>query len=268
MANIQNNAALGAFADTGQWRLILAISPTGMSGLLKNILQPDAGLLPIFHRMWDADADLLDMVRQTVYDNPRMLDDFSTQIVITSPRTLWIPTELTEYEEFDENFYTSFYKAEYEDIFADFDDDEVCLYSPAPGLNSYLSRTLPGCRVCSHLSILKKHYRSVAAEGTHLFIDLREGECDLLAFSGGRLLSAASHPCSSSEEAAKYVDLLQKTYRLNSSDIRVHIYGGEESAGSLGERLSDHTGPVDMEVHPTDLRENGITHAMLLAAEK
>lgn len=268
MANHQNNAAVGAFVDTGQWRLMLSISKNGMAGMLKNIMQPEEPPVSIFHRGWSAEEDLLEMVKSTVYDNPRMLDDFATQIIITSQRTLWIPTVMTEYEEYDENFFTSFYKADYVDIFTDFDDDQVCLYTLAPGLNSFLSRTLPGCRIASHLSILKNHYKSLAKKGINIFIDLRDGEFDIITFNGEALISAVAHPYTSLFDIEKYVRLLGEAYALNLKEANIHLYGNIADIKNLREMIQYISADVTQESHPENLEANGISHAMILAAEK
>ena len=88
------------FADTGQWRLIVEIHTDGMKAMLENTLHDDLEPQILFSTAWDEDADaLLRHIENTVYDNPRMLDDFSARILLFDRRTLFIPTHIAEQHE-------------------------------------------------------------------------------------------------------------------------------------------------------------------------
>lgn len=263
-----DHAAIGAFVDTGQWRLILHISPTGMTGLLKNSMQPQQPLMPIFHRTWDSDSNLLTEVETTVYDNPRMLDDFATQIVVTTPKTMWIPSDLTEYEEFDENFFTAVYDGKPSDIFADFGDEEVCLYWVGEGLNPFLSRTLPGCRISCSLTLLKDHYMKSAGEGKRIYVDLRDREMDIFIFDSGKMLSGASHPLDDGAGLSDYLLLAEDAFGIPLTDFKLHLYGERSKLEVAKENVAHLVADIECEEQDVGLIEAGICHAMAIAAGK
>lgn len=241
------NMNMVALADTGQWRLIVTVSFSGISAILKNIMYEGVAPVPLFRKEWEADeSNILDIVEAAVYDNPRLLDDFSTQILIYTAKSLWIPSELTEDEEFDTNFYTSVYPARPEDIFADFGDQEVCLYSLAPGLNSFFKRTLPGCKISSHMTVLKREFRESESQYASefsdvepfvsIYINCRESEADLFCFKNGSFLSGSTHPWKNFNDIVYKALLLCNIYKLGNTS-RIILTGPKSLTSGLKEAM-------------------------------
>lgn len=269
MENGSNKISVGSFVDTADWKLILSIRKNGMEGLLKNIRQSDKSPLLLFSNKWDySESDFLKNVEDTVYSNPRLLDDFSTRIIITSDQNLWVPSELTDDEEFDPEYFTAVYEASDSDIFADFMEEETCLYSSAPGLNSFLARTLPGCLITSHLTILKSHYRQRSKKGFYIFADIRDGEMDIVSFFDSKLMSATTHPYTKPADLKYYIQLLGETYAFATSAAIVGIYGKEDDVTACHEAVSPIVKETMIEVIPDDWKAAEITHAVGLALEK
>ena len=101
-----NGLTSADFADTGQWRLILKIFPSGMSAHLENTIHTDLEPQLLFSTQWEVDgANLLRNIENAVYDHPRVLDDFSARIIIYERKVLFMPTELIEETEGAEESY-------------------------------------------------------------------------------------------------------------------------------------------------------------------
>lgn len=233
---------MASFADTGQWRLIITVSYSGISAVLKNVLEPSFQPVPLLYKEWEADdSSLLQLVEDAVYDNPKILDDYATQILVYTPKSLWIPEELTDEEEFDEKYYTSVYEANEEDIFADFGSGEVCLYSLAPGLKSFFQRTLPGCKITSHLSVLKNQFESLEKNTTGrdgalengIYINCREKEIDLFAFRHGQFMSGSTHNWKSIYDIIYRTLLLSRVYGLLAYNTRIMLLGSHPHSEGL-----------------------------------
>lgn len=267
MANVSINNGIGGLIDTGQWRLVISIAPTGMTGILKSLIRQDTDDVLLFNKEWSPDSPLLKMVETTVYDNPRMLDDFATQIIINSPLSLWIPEELTEYEEFDEKFYTYFYKTDSNDIFADFLENEVCLYSLAPGLNQFLSRTLPGCRIVSNLSILRNYYGELNNKGIHFYLDLRKDDFDLVIFDCNKFVSASSHPWKDTSDILYSLKLVETAYSLPLKDSYLHIYGNQSNVDLIKQLTAGIFKSIETDTEPREWTDLNVCHSLGLTLE-
>lgn len=236
------NLGMASLADTGQWLMVVEISPTGIFALLKNVDYDDTPTLPLFSRDWDEnDTELLANIETAVYDNPHMLEDFATHVIVKTEKALWIPTELTEDEEFDENLFTCVYLADSEDIGADFGEETVCLHTLVPGLKAFLHRTLPGSRISSHLSILKgafEKHNSVSGQRA-LYINARKGNVDIFAFSEGRFLCGASHRWQYPSDLVYKALLVAHAYGLRPNQTKINLSCSGSNRVLLEEALSE-----------------------------
>ena len=171
------------------------------------------------------------MIETAVYDHPQLLEDFSTDLIISTRSTMWVPVSAIE-EEGEDVLFNLIYTAADDDIFMDEIGDKACLYSLAKGLQGFLRITLPGARTRCQLSAAISRL-DIPATGYHVFTDIREGEADIIAYRDGELLIAVTHPWRYPSEIAYHV--------LNI----VELYGPENN--------------VKMEFHdPKHLAEEGM----------
>lgn len=207
------------FADTGQWRLIVEIHTDGMKAMLENTLHDDLEPQILFSTAWDEDPDaLLRHIENTVYDNPRMLDDFSARILLFDRRTLFIPTHIAEqHEGEEEEIYTSLYRAEPEDVISETDGDITALSSFAPGLKGFLCRTFPGARVSTNLMAQVAAARK--GEGLRMLVTVRPKEADFILLDGSALISASTHSQSCQADVAYHACNIISAYGLDPADV-------------------------------------------------
>lgn len=213
------------FADTGQWRLLLKISQTGLEAFLTNTIHTDIEPQILCTASWEPDRKkLLKNIEETIYNNPRLLDDFATRIILFEPHTLFIPTEIAEESAgAEENIYRKVYKAEEQDIMTDSDSDITAAWSMAPGIKSFLLRTFPGARITCNLmdkfKILRKNN-----EGLTLHIYIRGNETDFILLNENLLISASTHPIASTREIEDMKTNLLKAYEFDSSEVKINVH--------------------------------------------
>ena len=266
------NLNMASFADTGQWRLIITVSVYGISSILKNVMDHDIEPVLLFSKPWKGnESNLLQLVEEAVYDNPRILDDFATQIIVYTHKSLWIPEDLTDEEEYDTNFFTSVYDVNTDDIFADFDDEEVCLYTLAPGLNSFFQRTLPGCKVSSHLSIIKSKFKELEKTSADpikdcIYINCRDTDVDFFAFSDGRFLSGSSHRWKALNDIAYRLLFMCKVYNLDLAHTRIIIIANHSLSEGLMENIKSFFPFVSVKQLPAVSEKYHLPLAAALAA--
>lgn len=214
------------FADTGQWRLIVNIHPTGIQALLENTLHTDVEPQQLFAKRWEGDADsLLPKIENAVYDNPRVLDDFSAKIILFDRRVLFIPTQLTEENPgVEEDIYQSLYQGKPEDLILETDRDVTALSSLTPGLKAFLSRTFPGARIATNLmEQVMKLRRENVGEGKKMTVTVREkeGEADFILIDGDSLISASTHSISADADVIYYIYNIIDAYGINPAEVEI-----------------------------------------------
>ena len=214
------------FADTGQWRLLLNISTTGLDAFLENVINPEIELQALCSVKWEQDKDrLLQNIEDAVYNNPRLLDDFSTRIVLFDSHTLFIPTEIAEKtSEAENDLYKKVYTAETRDIMTDTDSDITAVWSMAPGIKSFLMRTFPGALITSNLMNKVKTLRN-NSKGIQLHAIARKGEVDIILLDNNRLISASTHEWMSSDDIAFLLLNLLDIYDYNISVVNLFVEG-------------------------------------------
>lgn len=210
------------YADTGQWRLLVDISTTGISAFLENTLHEDVELQPLFSSSWDENPDsLLENIENAVYDHPRVLDDFATRINVHDPRAIMVPEGFeTEDEGTEESVYAELFDAKESDVFIDRHDGVCAVYSLCPGLKGFLSRTFPGSRIeCNLMHSLKK--TPTPESGYNLHIANSNGETVFILLGIDGLLSASSHVCRDGADIAYHAFNILDVYGVNPKDTMV-----------------------------------------------
>ena len=212
------------FADTGQWRLIIYISHSGMTALLRHASDPQRPIVRMFDATWPlpdspaGGASLLKRIENTVYDHPGVLDDYATDIIIESPHATWVPTAVIESaagEDPEQQVFHSLFPGVEGDICTDRLGDITALYSLSPGLEAFLGRTLPGARMRLHLGVLAEGVPAMLGDRPAVAAAFRDNGFDLLAFgTDGRMLSAsarsaANDPCADILKAMQVLGLAE-----------------------------------------------------------
>ena len=217
------------FADTGQWRLLLKIGCTGLEAYLENTLHPEIEPQALCTASWPLNKDMLRQnIEDAVYNNPRLLDDFATRIILYDPRTLFIPTEIAEEAlGTEEELYKKVYVAEESDIMTDHDRDITAAWCLAPGVKSFLMRTFPGARISSNLMEEVRRLRK-ENDGLTLFALARKGEVDIILLEDDKLISASTHEWSHTDDIAYLVLNLPDVYGYKKEDMKVVLEGAPE----------------------------------------
>lgn len=224
--NESNTYQAVRIGDIADWRLICVISAQGVGAWLRHV-SPTQELVTLFDEKWNADTgSLLERIENTVYDHPQVLDDFSADIAVVAPRSIWVPSVMVADDD-DEvcRLYTQVYDAECGDIIAGTVGDATCLGSLVPGLNAFLQRTFPGARIHPHLSVLARRFRERGADETRVFIDIREGEADFIAFSGRTLLAGVTHRWHDPADIQYHLFNIMHVYGLDPASVQVSLSG-------------------------------------------
>lgn len=217
------------FADTGQWRLLLKIGCTGLDAALENTLHTEIEPQTLCSVKWDVNRDeLLHNIEEAVFNNPRLLDDFATKIILYDPRTLFIPTELAEETSgAEEELYQKVYTADYSDIMTDSDRDLTAAWSLAPGVKSFLMRTFPGARITCNLMEKVRRLRE-DNKGVSIYAQARDGEADIIMLEDNRLISASTHEWVHPDDIAYLCLNLMDVYGFRPAEVKVYTEGVSE----------------------------------------
>ena len=255
--------------DSGLWKLVISISSREIMALMKHVEDKELKPRMMFRVPLEGEeSTILRRIESAVYDNPRIMDDYSTEIIITTPKTVWVPAELLEDEESEASYLTEIYPAEDEDIFSNANEEEGCIATFLPGLLSFLNRTLPGCRIYSHIFLLNREFNGSHQDMSRIYVSIRDGEADLLAYRKGELLSASTHSWEAVADIAYYIFLLADAYSIDHEKMEVFISGTQENKKALETQMKEIISHVYLLKEPSGFRELDVPLAVAYSLER
>lgn len=217
------------FADTGQWRLKIYLYNDGLTAYLENTIHDDIEPQLLAESHWDAGDDLyLKNLEEAIYSNPRLLDDFATRIVIFDRNTLFIPSQVVEDEDSDEEeIYTEVFAGEPQDVLTDRGHGIIASWNPGKGIKSFLMRTFPGSVITSNLMQKVKEKLDEAIPLATLHVDVRKDESDFIFTEDDQLLGAVTQSTGSSADVVYHLLNLTDIYRMKPDEVAV-VWRGEQ----------------------------------------
>lgn len=246
--------------DIADWHLLAGISADSMTAWLKHS-DPSHPVVRLLSCKWNVkDENLLDRIESAVYDNPQILDDFSADIVVVTPRTLLVPSELVADDD-DEaaRLYNRVYSAADPDVMISGAGEAMALFSLTPGLKGFLQRTFPGARVHSHLGLMAERLRDRSSDMTRLYLDIRhdngdenrnEGEADFVAFHRRDVIMAATHRWSHPDDIKYHLFNIMRVFGLDPATTQVSVSGSAAFKSALVHDLRQDIAYVVMTMMP------------------
>lgn len=260
------------FADTGQWRLIIHVASDCMGAVLRHVSDTSRPAVRLFADYWEPleGRDLLKRIENEVYDHPAILDDYATEIVVTTPKTTWIPTEIMSAGDFaEERVFSEFFPGE--EIMADKIGEATALFSLTDGFDGFMARTLPGARIRSHLAVLAERTLACASKDL-LIINLilyRESLL-LVVVRDNMLLCAAEHPLTDRATPALLLKYTLEAFGEDGEGSIVNIFDFKGDTRSTQELLSQAMDSSHAKIRelPEKLIASGLPPAMVLTVFK
>ena len=222
-----NKLTAADYADTGQWKLLVNIRRNGMDAYIKNLLYAELPSQKLFSTTWPSDTeDVLVNIENAVYDHPQVLEDYTAQITVYDPRTLFMPAAVNDDNPgIDEDFYSTLFTCDATDLMTDEDEGVMALFYGTKGLKSFLMRTFPGAKITNRLlDIVRKEKRG---EDLHFKVEVRENDADFVLMNGHRLISASTHKWFTPVEIAYYIFNILDVYDIDPAGVAV-TFGGNE----------------------------------------
>jgi len=232
-------------ADTGEWHLIVYITRRSLQAWLRPRGQANATGVELFTAEWEESKDsTLREIENAVYDHPRILEDYSTDIIIETPKTLWVPREVSANPSYAETVFSKIWPDAIDEMSIDDTRDASCLYYLTDGLRSFLQRTFPGTRISCHQSWLVRRHSYTQSDDPTVFIDIRDNEFDLTTFANGRLITCVTHEW---KEPTDMTWHLFNTLDLNTFDPKathITLNGPHAIREALASEIRPHVGMV------------------------
>ncbi len=202
-----------------------------MRALLRHATDRERPLLQLLNEEWEPASAGVQMskIENTVYAHPSLLDDYATEVVVETPRVAWMPDVfMADGSIGEDSVYHTVFATSKGDVLTDRTGEATALYEFLPDFDSFMARTLPGARLRCHLGVLVERFLAESRSDDptlRIYMDLRQGEADLIALRSGRLVSASVQPWHTVEEAAYRIFHLLNAYSTDRTGVKVSVNG-------------------------------------------
>lgn len=216
--------------DTALWHLAVYLTDDRIDAYLKNIHELSAPLQKVMEVPFRDKDQLLKQIENAVYDNPYILDDFSSDIIISTDNFTLAPVEMTEASEtVAEKLYTSVFPSSApDDIFYDSNERVCVMFSPVAGLKDFLSRTFPGARISSEVMVLIQKFAKFSGGGNRVYLHYEMENIYVFAFTGKNVVFAARYDCKAEADALYYAMNTMEVIGFDSDNTEILVSGEKE----------------------------------------
>lgn len=239
------------FSDHNIWRLLLTVGYTGIEALFFDSVRHT--FVPYMRREWEcAPADLLGRIEDAVYEDPVLLDDYRSYILIRPAATLLVPPHLVDPDDRDGNAKAldAVDAAVNKDVWCEPLGEAVALYSTPCGVKDFLSRSFLTEDVHHVLVPMVEHFTPKAKDegGEKMWVHVGRNMLDAVVFRDGRLLHAGSWKYAEPADAAYFILFALRALGVDASRCEVRLSGEEAAFGELLPMLRQHISYVGLTV--------------------
>lgn len=244
------------FSDHSVWRLSLTVGMGGIEALFFDSVRRVC--VPYMRRTWEcAPADVLGRVEDAVYEDPLLLDDYRTSILVRPSATLLVPPHMVDEDDRDGNARAldAVDASESKDVWCERIGETMALYSTPKGVKDFLARSFLTEDVHHVLKPVVEHFadKAKADGGEKVWVHVGRGLLDLVAFRNGVLLHAGSWQCAEPADAAYFILFAWRALGLDPAQGELCVSGDEGLCRSLMPMLRRHINYVGLTVTATVL---------------
>lgn len=231
------------------WELLVSIADKQADYILYT--PTVANSLMIEHLTWTDDS--LQVLEDTVYDTPLLLNDYKrVRVVVHSPHFVIFPAEADD-EECIELLRHAFP--------GDEGDVAVCpmplngvkvAYLMPKGLQAFLGRTFNYPMLYHHLFPLCEHFKELnhGDDVAQMFLNLEEERMDLAVYRDGELQCANTYGFANDQDAVFFALKAWRCYGLDQLTDELQLMGDRETCAALSPKLREFVKYVMPAVYP------------------
>lgn len=251
--NTQNN--IPDISDHERWRLQLTVGPGGVRA---NYFDAQARrAVQYLDKPLAVDpADALRSIEDIIYDDPALLDDYDTSILIRPTALIFVPTAQIGEEEEAGELLSQVDPTEGKDVWIEpVTDEYTAIYSTPGGVRDFLVRSFPTEDVHLALSALLEHVASTGTGDRKAWVHLDARTLDIVVFAGGRPVLVNTREYGEAADAAYYIVQSLRALGLDDGKTELQLSGNEQTRRELLPMLREHLDYVSTALLPSPAKQ-------------
>ena len=241
------------FSDHSAWRLLLTVCMDQLRATMFNSETRRA--VPYMVKRWSPQpSQVLKSLEDAVYDDPLIVDDYRTAVLVRPSRLLVVPAARCGDEDDAARMLAEVEPARDPDVWMEPVTDSVtALYTTPEGVRGFLDRTFATQDMHLALLPLLHHFgpKAAAEGGDRMWVDLHDGALDVVAYRDGGLLLANTWAFETAPDAAYYIVYAWQALGLDTENGELHVSGAEATRRELMPMLRRYVKFATMTVLPS-----------------
>lgn len=243
-------------AEPRLWRLAMKVQPSMLEVVLYSTIDDNS----LIHRRIALDVSSTTLVKaleETVYENPLLLCDFSRiDCVIDTDRYVIVPAEIDSPAVREKIMTASFPGFDGEMVVNTITEQSASILMGVDDrLLNFLRRTFNNPRISHYLTPLCRYFlhKSRRGNSAKMYVNMRDGSLDLLAFADGAMLMANTFRYREVADAVYYIMACRQQLSLDADSGEVYVLGNAADRENIVAMLRQYLKYVMPEVFPSEL---------------
>lgn len=237
------------FSDRRVWRLLLSLGMDSLKAIFYNI--ENQNCVPYLCRQWHLHGpEILPAIEDAVYQDPLILDDYRTTILLRPQATVLVPPGFVDVD--DRGAVVKAFDGlgipENPDVWVEDMAGAVSLFYTPGGLKDFLGRTFLTEEVCHVWQPLVTHFQPKATMqgGEVSWVNMTDKGLDIIAFRDGKLCHLASWCTDTPADAAYYIVYAWRAIGFDAGSGELYISAPAPIRGELIAMLRRHINYVSL----------------------
>lgn len=241
--------------DVSLWKLYILLSRKGITAVFRN--EQTKETITMLHEMLsDVDEESLGRIQDIIYENPVLLNDYQTTIILDSNHFIIAPSNQIQNDEDALDVMETVYPNDNADLWADRIGEETIIFLTPEGLQSFINRTFPTAEVKFRLSPTITHFRHSKSmeSGKTMQVNILDGEIEIVAFKNSRLLLANIFACKEPADAIYYILNAWAILDFDSQNDELRLTGDKTIREQIMPTLRKYVNYVMLGILPQEIK--------------
>lgn len=241
--------------DVSLWKLYILLSRKGITAVFRNE-QTKETITMLHETLSDVDEESLGRIQDIIYENPVLLNDYQTTIILDSNHFIIAPSNQIQNDEDALDVMETVYPNDNADLWADRIGEETIIFLTPEGLQSFINRTFPTAEVKFRLSPAITHFRHSKSMGSGktMQVNILDGEIEIVAFKNSRLLLANIFACKEPADAIYYILNAWTILGFDSQNDELRLTGDKTIREHIMPTLRKYVNYVMLSILPQEIK--------------
>ena len=200
----------------------------------------------------------LNKVQNLIYENPLILNDYKTTILIESNQFTLVPSEFVRNEESAYDMMECIYRMENSDVWVNSIDNETILFNTSEGIQSFIYRTFPTAKILFQSTPLISYFKESESNDKRnsMIVNIDETRMEIIAISNNNTIFTNIFSFKETSDIIYFILNVWNMLGFDQENDELKIYGSKEIRNQVMPSLRKFINYVMLPILPHSINGN------------